>query len=167
MRSKSPGALKYGATAIFVALAISASAVTAEDTPVYPSGNKIEGVWDAQVTFRDCATGAALFTGQSLVAYARGGVVTNITQGAAPSGRYPGLGVWSHVSGPDYKSTFKEFRYNSDGSFAGKIIVVVNITHELDDTLTTSAVGRFYDAAGQLTATICPTGVGVRFTGEN
>ena len=77
MRSKSPGALKYGATAIFVALAISASAVTAEDTPVYPSGNKIEGVWDAQVTFRNCATGAALFTGQSLVAYARGGVVTN------------------------------------------------------------------------------------------
>ena len=167
MRSKPPRALKYCATAIVVALAISSSAVTAQDTALYPDGNKIEGVWDAQVTFRNCATGAALFTGQSLVAYARGGVVTNITQGAAPSGRYPGLGVWHHVSGRDYQSTFKEFRYNPDGTFAGKIIVVVNITHELDDTLTTSAVGRFYDAAGQVTATICPTGVGVRFTGDN
>ena len=101
MRSKASGALKYGATVIFVALAISASAVTAQETPVYPDGNKIEGVWDAQLTYRNCTTGAVLFTGQSLVAYARGGVVTNITQGAAPSGRYPGLGVWRHVAGHD------------------------------------------------------------------
>jgi hypothetical protein len=108
-----------------------------------------------------------LFTGQSLVAYARGGVVTTITQGAAPSARYPGLGVWRHVAGHVYQSTFKEFRYNPDGTFAGKIVAVVNITHELDDTLTTRAVGRFYDAAGQVTATVCPTGVGTRFTGDN
>ena len=167
MSSKRPGALKCGATAIFVALAISTSAVIAEDTPVYPDGNKIEGVWDAQVTYRSCTTGAVLFTGQSLIAYAHGGVLTTITSGAAPSGRYPGLGVWRHVAGHQYQSTFKEFRYNPDGTFAGKIIAVVDITHEPDDTLTTSAVGRFYDAAGIVTATICPTGVGTRFTGEN
>ena len=164
-----PGASKCRATAIFVALAISTSTVVvvAEDTPVYPDGNKIEGVWDAQLTYRNCATGAVLFTGQSLVAYARGGVVTTITSGAAPSGRYPGLGVWRHVAGHEYQSTFKEFRYNADGTFAGKIIAVVNITHEPDDTLTTSAVGRFYNAAGEVITTICPTGVGTRFTGEN
>jgi hypothetical protein len=167
MRSKASGTLKYGATVIFVALAISASAVTAQETPVYPDGNKIEGVWDAQLTYRNCTTGAVLFTGQSLVAYARGGVVTTITQGAAPSLRYPGLGVWRHVVGHEYQSTFKEFRYNPDGTFAGKIVAVVNITHELDDTLTTSAVGSFYNAAGEVTATVCPTGVGTRFTGAN
>src|SRR5688572_22834368 len=54
MRSKASGTLKYGATAIFVALAISASAVTAQETLVYPDGNKIEGVWDAQLTYRNC-----------------------------------------------------------------------------------------------------------------
>jgi hypothetical protein len=167
MSSEAPRALKCGVTAILVALAISATAVIAEDTPVYPDGNKIEGVWNAQLTYRSCTTGAVLFTGQSLVAYARGGVVTTITSGAAPSGRYPGLGVWRHVAGHEYQSTFKEFRYNADGTFAGKIIAVVNITHEPDDTLTTSAVGRFYDATGAVTMTICPTGVGERFTGEN
>ena len=71
------------------------------------------------------------------------------------------------LRGTIYQSTFKEFRYNPDGTFAGKIVAVVNITHELDDTLTTSAVGSFYNAAGQVTATVCPTGVGTRFTGDN
>jgi hypothetical protein len=168
MSSKPPRASKYGTAAIlFVTLAISTPAAIAEDTPVYPDGNKIEGVWNAQVAYRNCTTGVVLFTGQSLVAYAHGGVVTTITSGAAPSGRYPGLGVWRHVAGHQYQSTFKEFWFNPDGTFGGKIIAVVSITHEPDDTLTTSAVGRFYNAAGAVTATICPTGVGTRFTGEN
>jgi len=45
--------------------------------------------------------------------------------------------------------------------------VVLDITHEPDDTLTTRAVGRFYDAAGTVSGMICPTGVSVRFTGES
>jgi hypothetical protein len=167
MNGNPPGALKSVATAVCVALAMSTSVSVAEDTPVYPDGNKIEGAWDAQITYRNCTTGAVLFTGQSLVAYARGGVVTTITSGASPSSRYPGLGVWRHLRGHEYQSTFKEFRYNPDGTFAGKIIAVVDITHEPDDTITTRAVGRFYDAAGRLGATVCPTGVAVRFTGEN
>jgi hypothetical protein len=167
MNSKSTGRLQYGTAAVLlVTLAIATRPVIAEDLLVYPDGNKIEGVWDAQLTYRNCATGMVLFTGQSLTAYARGGVVTTITAGAAPSGRYPGLGVWRHVEGHQYQSTFKEFRYNPDGTFAGKIIAVITITHEPDDTLTTSAVGRFYNAAGELLTTICPSGVATRFTGE-
>jgi len=167
MTNKPEGTLKSVATALCLALLWSTSAAIAADTPVYPDGNKIEGVWDARLTFRSCETGAALFTGQSLLAYARGGVVTTITSGAAPSVRYPGLGVWRHVTGHQYQATFKEFSYNADGSFAGKIIAVVDITHEPDDTLTTRAVGRFYNAAGTQIAQFCPTGVSVRFTGEN
>jgi hypothetical protein len=73
----------------------------------------------------------------------RAEVLIDISRGAAPSGRYPGLGVWRHVGGRDYEATFKQFRYNPDGTFAGKIIVVNQIKHELDDTVTTSAVGTF------------------------
>lgn len=40
-------------------------------------------------------------------------------------------------------------------------------TKQWDDTLTTNAVGTFYNAAGNATSSICPTGVGTRFTGEN
>lgn len=167
MNIDAPNAAKHCFMATFVALGLATgAAAVAQDGPVYPDGNKIEGAWDLQLSYRNCGTNAVMFTGQSLVAYAQGGVVTTITSGAAPSGRYPGLGVWRHVSGHDYQSTFKEFRYNPDGTFAGKIIAVINITHEPDDTLTTRAVGRFYDAAGNLLTSICPTGVGTRFTGE-
>ena len=76
-------------------------------------------------------------------------------------------GVWRHVGGRDYESTFKEFRYNAEGALTGKVIVVVQITHEADDTLTTKAVGTFYNSAGVVTSRICPTGVATRFTGEN
>lgn len=147
-------------------LAILRGTGIAQNGPVYPDGNKIEGVWDSQLIYRNCATGDVLFTGQSLVAYAQGGVVTAITSGAAPSTRSPGLGVWTHITGREYQSTFKEFRYNADGTFAGKVIAVVNVTHELDDTLTTSAVGRFYNTAGVLVGMVCPSGVATRFTGE-
>ena len=43
----------------------------------------------------------------------------------------------------------------------------VGQTKQWDDTLTTNAVGTFYNAAGNATSSICPTGVGTRFTGEN
>jgi len=38
----------------------------------------------------------------------------------------------------------KEFTYNPDGTFAGKVIVVLQIRREPDDTLTTTAVRSFY-----------------------
>ena len=167
MRSNTGGALKYSILAVVLVLTIWPAKVTPQGLPVEPDGNKIEGVWDSHLTYKDCTTGAVLLTGQSLVAYAQGGVVTDISSGAAPSRRYPGLGVWRHLQGRDYQSTFKQFRYNSDGTFAGKIIAVVEIRHEMDDTLTTSAVGTIYDAAGNVVSTVCPTGVATRFTGEN
>ena len=54
-------------------------------TPIEPDGNKIEGAWDSQITYKSCNTGAVLFTGQSFYIYAQGGVLTAITTGAAPS----------------------------------------------------------------------------------
>jgi len=167
MRSKILTAMKYGLAAIVMTLTIWQAPVTPQGLPIEPDGNKIEGVWDSHLTYKNCTTGAVLFTGQSLVAYARGGVVTDISSGAAPSGRYPGLGVWRHLQGRDYQSAFKQFRYNSNGTFAGKIIAIVEIKHEMDDTLTTSAVGTIYDATGNVVSTVCPTGVATRFTGEN
>jgi len=84
MTCKHNGALNPRATALCLALLLSTTAVIAADTPVYPDGNKIEGVWDSRLTYRSCETGVALFTGQSLLAYAHGGVLTTITTGAAP-----------------------------------------------------------------------------------
>ena len=151
---------------VLLGLTITSTRVSAQELPIIPDANKIEGTWDSQLTYKNCTTGAILFTGQSLVSYSQGGVLTAITSGAAPATRSPGLGVWRHAGGQDYESTFKEFRYNADGTFAGKIVVVAQITHQADDTLTTSAIGKFYNAAGVQVTSICPTGVSTRFTGE-
>ena len=167
MRRNALAALKFGILVVVFSLTIWPAKVRSQELPVEPDGNKIEGVWDSHLTYKNCTTGAVLFTGQSLVAYAQGGVVVDISSGAAPSGRYPGLGVWRHLQGRDYQSAFKQFRYNSNGTFAGKIIAIVEIKHEMDDTLTTSAVGTIYDATGNVVSTVCPTGVATRFTGEN
>lgn len=167
MKGKKLRMINLGIMAVVVISAGAQISINAQAPPIYPDGNKIDGVWESQLTYRNCITGAVLFTSSSLTAYAEGGVMHAVTFGAPPSLRYPGLGVWRHVQGREYESTFKEFRYNADGTFAGKVIAVVQITHELDDTLTTSAVGRFYNAAGTLVGTVCPSGTAARFTGEN
>ena len=147
-------------------LTVCALSTPAQGVPIIPDGNKIEGAWDSSIVYKDCGTGTVLFTGNTMYAYAQGGVLTAITVGASPASRYPGLGVWRRISGSQYEATFKEFRYNPDGTFAGKVIVVSQITHESNDTLSTRAVGTFYDVAGMPIASVCPTGVAVRFTGE-
>ena len=157
MKSKISVAIEYGVTSILITLVVFAAMVTAQETPpIIPDGNKIEGAWNSQLTYKSCSTGATLFTGQSMVAYSQGGILTAITSGAAPALRSIGLGVWRHVGGREYVATFKEFRYDASGALTGKVIVVSQIRHELDDTLTTSAVGTFYNAAGNPTSSVCP-----------
>lgn len=48
-----------------------------------------------------------------------------------------------------------------------EIVVNAEVEHNLDDTLTSTAVARFYNAAGDLTVSRCVNSVGTRFTGED
>jgi len=167
MKNKTLATLKYGIMAMVTALAVSQVTATAQE-PVEPEGNKIMGTWNMQVQFRDCATGNPLpVSGPTIVSYSQGGVITEMAQAVLPSLRSPALGVWQHVQGRNYAGAFKVFRFNPDGTFAGKTIVFSDIRHELDDTLTSSAVANGYDSAGNLVSTVCPTAVGTRFTGED
>jgi hypothetical protein len=131
-----------------------------------PRGFGIVGTWDAEVTLLNCTTGVQLFPpGRSLVSYVQGGTFIEEASGTPPSMRYPGLGVWMHVRARSYTLAFKVFQYNADGTSNGKIVVVTDVEHNLDDTLTSSGSVRLFNAAGDLTATLCVSTTGTRFTG--
>jgi hypothetical protein len=157
--------------AIVIAFAMSQSTIGAQNRPVGPVGFGIAGTWDMQVTFVDCTTGVPLFPllppGKSLVSYNQGGTYIEEASGTPPSRRYPGLGVWRHVQARNYAVAFKVFQYNADGTSNGRIVVNAEVEHNLDDTLTSTAVARFYNAAGDLTVSRCVNSVGTRFTGED
>ena len=152
--------------AIVGAFAMSRSTLKAQN-PQGSAGFGIEGTWDIQTTRVDCTTGAPLSSGKSLVSYNQGGTYIEEASGVPSSRRYPGLGAWRHVQGRTYALAFKTFQYNADGTFNGKAVVNLEVEHNLDDTTTSTAVARVYDAAGDLTATRCVNAVGTRFTGEN
>lgn len=164
-------AITFGMMGIITAVAISQSTITAQEPPVKPARFGIVGTWDMQVTFVDCTTGAPLFPqlppGKSLVSYNQGGTYIEEASGTPPSRRYPGLGVWRHIRERSYALAFKVFQYNADGTSNGRIVVNAEVEHNLEDTLTSTAVARFYNAAGDLTVSRCVNSVGTRFTGEN
>jgi hypothetical protein len=61
----------------------------------------------------------------------------------------------------------KYFRYNPDGSFAGKTMIDSNISHLADDTLAQVAVVRIFNPAGTQVASGCATLTSTRFTGAD
>jgi hypothetical protein len=151
--------------ALVIALVLSHSAVMAQ--PVQPLGFGIEGTWDLEVTFVNCATEEPLFPpGRSLVSYVHGGTYIELASGTPPSRRYPGLGVWQHVRARTYALAFKIFQYNADGTSNGKIVVNAETEYNLDDTTTSTATASIFNAAGVLVATACVNSFGTRFTGE-
>ena len=162
-------AITLGIVAIITAVAISQSTITAQEPTAGHVKFGIEGTWDMQVTFVDCTNGVPLSTtpGKSLVSYNQGGTYIEEASGTPPSRRYPGLGVWRHVQARNYAVAFKVFQYNADGTSNGRIVVNAEVEHNLDDTLTSTAVARFYNAAGDLTVSRCVNSVGTRFTGED
>lgn len=140
--------------------------VSAHKAPFEPRGFGIEGTWDATVTLLNCTTGVPLFpAGQSLVSYAKGGTYIEEAAGTPPSMRYPGLGVWMHVRARTYTLAFKVFQFNADGTSNGKIVVVADVKHNSDDTLTSSGSARIFNAAGVLVASLCVDTTATRFTG--
>jgi len=154
---------KQGFLALAMSLALAPVMVSAQNPPAGAEG--ITGTWNHVLTVRNCATGAAIAQGSSTSSYVEGGVYMEVAPAPGPTLRTPGIGVWRYVGGQKYEMSMKYFRYNADGSFAGKTIVDSNITHLLDDTLAQVAVVRIFNAAGSQVASGCATLTSTRFTG--
>ncbi len=116
---------------------------------------KIEGVWESQVTLRNCQTGDPIRTFRAMNMYIRGGslMVTDYTPLHGP-----GFGRWRYIGGRQYDSTFRFFLYNPDGTLAGLLRVKRNITLSREgDDFTGTASAELFDANDNLIANLCGT----------
>ena len=122
------------------------------------------GSWNVQVTIRDCQTGAALVNFPAMITFNQGGTMQETANDAAPLLRLPGHGVWSHQRGRGYSAAFQFFRFNPDGTFAGRNIIksTVNLRESGNEYATTDTVGVF-DANDNLIVTACASSTATRF----
>lgn len=106
--------------------------------PAVAEAEPLEGVWESAVTIRDCASGAAVRTFKGLGVFHRGGTATATNnQPAASNG--PAFGTWTRTAaGPGYTATFRFYRFNPDGTFAG--------AQKLVRTMTMGAGGNSFSA---------------------
>jgi hypothetical protein len=122
----------------------------------------IEGLWIANVTNRDCQTGASGATFRALYMFIHDGSVTTEAAFFTPSPRRSsGLGAWRHLQANTYASAWWFFRYNPDGSFLSMREITQTIELNGDQFTTVDKVEE-YDANGNLISTGCATSVATR-----
>ncbi|MBA2736463.1 MAG: hypothetical protein H0U50_06685 [Pyrinomonadaceae bacterium] len=123
----------------------------------------LEGSWDAQVTFRNCQTGAAVRPPfPSMTTFMQGGTMQEFGVGAGLF-RGPGHGVWSHQGGRNFSNSYQFFRFNPDGTPNGKVIVRKQIEFRPSNSYVATAATEFYDNNNNLFMRGCATEIGTRF----
>jgi len=124
----------------------------------------IEGSWDHVTTRLNCQTGAVLGTFQAMFTFSQGGTFWEATTNVAPSLRSVSHGVWERDSPGVYTTAFQFFRFNADGTPAGRQIVRQHIEVSDDgESYTATATAQVLDVAGNVIANNCASGVGTRF----
>ena len=137
------------------------------------SGLRIEGTWLVQVTLRNCATGAALGSVNSIVTFAPGGALIETPGGVsfAPGQRSDGQGFWQHAAGHTYTQRFVALiRFDtppnpptSPGFLAGWQTVTHTVELVDADNLSSSGTNEFFDMNGTSYRSGCSTAIGRRF----
>ncbi len=124
------------------------------------NARKIEGVWEAQVTRRVCATGDPLTTFRGMTNFIRGGALIGTNSNPNPPTTY---GRWQYLGGRRYLAVERFFRLNPDGSFAGVQRITRNITLGRDGYHFTGVnTSEVFDVDGNLIATGCTTDITTR-----
>ena len=125
---------------------------------------KLEGSWNTAVTRLNCATGAVLGTFPAMFTFSQGGTFWEAGTNTPPTLRGPSHGVWNFESRGMYTAAFQFFRFNADGTLAGRAIVRQQI--QLSDdwtTYTSTARTQLLDVNGNVIATNCSSGFSTRF----
>lgn len=140
--------------AVLAALCLGQSAVFANDSawPRRPMQDPIEGVWLANVTITNCATGEALpFPGAKFDAmgvFASNGTLHNTDQNN-PALRSATFGYWERTGRTTYRFAFRHFRFDATGLLTGSQIVRHDVVLS-PDGLSYFSKGHveFYDVSG-------------------
>ncbi|MEO8043160.1 MAG: hypothetical protein ABI646_11150 [Acidobacteriota bacterium] len=162
------------ALAILILTLLGQASVSAQDAgekgsdgqalSIGPGARGLEGSWDVLVTPYNCQTGVPATTTPSMLTFNQGGTMTEIGSRIAPALRGSGHGVWSHGLMGEFSGTFQFFRFNADGTLAGRQIVIQSITLDRDGNgFTSDATSTVLGVAGNVLSTGCSSGVATRF----
>jgi len=161
-----------GAVLAILMLAVFAQISVSAQTIIFSGETRrntrsLEGSWDVQVTARNCQTNAVLRTFPAMITYMRGGTLHEFGIGSGLL-RGPGHGTWTYQSelyfGQRYSSASQFFRFNADGTHAGKQINRAQIEVDgLGNSYTATTASEIYNPGGVLIATGCVTTTGTRF----
>ena len=125
------------------------------------AADPVEGVWEAVVTVKDCASGATLATFRGSQVFHRGGTLTD-TNSAPTATRGPGFGTWTR-SDSTYTGKFRFYTYDAAGVPSGTARVTRTFTLSADGKSASSTnTTQFEDVAGAPTRTVCGSDVGTR-----
>lgn len=128
------------------------------------NAGRLEGVWNIQVTARNCQTGEAIRTFAAMHTYMRGGTLSDFGTGNPPATRSTGMGVWNYESGRRYTTAFQFFRFNADGTFAGKQVSRQEIQlSRFGSAYTAVGTAQVFDVVGNVIANNCSTAAAMRF----
>ena len=128
---------------------------------------KLEGSWNHQGMRLNCQTGAVLGTFQALFTFSRGGTFWESGTQASPALRSSSHGLWSYQSNGSYTTAFQFFRFNADGTHAGRQIVRQQIQLSNDgNSYTATATAQVLDVNGNVIQNNCAAGSGTRFKEE-
>jgi hypothetical protein len=152
-----------GVSLVFVILAVFAQFwVSGQVQNVNEQG--LIGSWDVTVTARDCESGTPLFSFIAVQTYNQGGTMQASNLGAPGILYLDGHGVWEHIKGRQYSVAFRVFKFNPDGSFAGKDVIRDVISLDLgSDTYTSTGGVDILDPNGNLILRGCATTTATRF----
>ena len=123
----------------------------------------IQGAWVLQVSAHDCQTGAPVSNFQSLVTFAQGGTLTNVTTGSSPALRSTGLGIWEKTGDHTFTAVTAAFLFSPVGVWTAtqRITNTLEIGGDPDEVTGTTDV-QFFDTNGNLISTACATVLGRR-----
>jgi hypothetical protein len=144
-------------------LALTAAEANAQAASASQSKQLIGG-WILQVTVVDCATRVPTgHTFWSLVTFAQGGTLTNVTTGSNPVLRSTGLGTWEKAGDHAFTSVTMAFLFSAAGAWTGtqRIANTLEIGRNPDELTGTTDV-NFFDTSGTLTSTACADVTGDR-----
>jgi hypothetical protein len=129
---------------------------------VQANQNRIVGVWDIQVTNRNCDTGNPVGSFPALHKYELGGTA-QVVPATNPARLSAHLGVWRNIRGNDYELAFKMFRFDATGSAIGWVVVKFEVSIDNDETeYQGSGEAQFFDLDGNNVGRSCPSFAGTR-----
>src|SRR5919108_5203721 len=148
------------ALSVMLTLIVVQVLVFAQDTSA--QARKLVGTWRTELTVFDCQTGEPTgATAQILETYLPGGAMlqssnTNVF-------RTPAYGIWKHTTERNFLTSFTFFRFNTDGTQAGRSDITEHIELGKDaDEFTATGVAKVFDVNGDLAMTVCLTATGQR-----